>query len=350
VFPLPELIPFLVPLGVALYLLQLRWTRVRDPEPSSATIQYDPPQNFTPGERGALLENAVETCSITATIVDLAVKGYLSIGQKDHSMAPPGSKGGTVYFFRLLKPPGEWSRLKPHERATLTAIFMPTNLSRMATDALAEIQKTAASEGSPKLGSFFARLETAAKENPTLRALSDVESGGPRSEVALADLQNDFHLHLPFICKSIFDALQAGGFYVRRPDQVRPLYVTGGVTTSLAMVLLAGFVASKGGPWPSTVLSGATTGAIICAFGWFMPARSVTGARALAKIRGFKNFLGRVEKDRIDRLQGTPHSSKNTCPMRWPFESIRSGRRHLPASPSRRQIGTREAANRLPLS
>jgi Predicted membrane protein (DUF2207) len=313
VFPLRDFFPFVIPLGVGLYLLRLRWTRVRDPEPGSATIQYEPPQKLTPAECGALLENAVETCSITATIVDLSVKGYLSIGQKDHSMAPPGSKNGSDYFFHLLKPPGEWGKLKPHERATLAAIFTPTNPLRMATDALAEIQKAAVSDGSPKLASFFARLETAAKENPTLRALSEVGTD-PRSVVTLADLQNDFHLHLPIIYHSIYDALQAGGYYVRRPDRVRPLYVTAGVTTGVVMVLFGVFLAVKGGPGLSTVLSGVITGAIICAFGWFMPARSVTGARALGKIRGFKNFLGRVEKDRLERLQSTPQLFEKYLP------------------------------------
>src|SRR5215831_16101296 len=112
VFPLLDLLPFLLPIGVACYMFWRRWTRVRDPEPGSATIQYEPPQKLTPAECGALLENEVEDCGITATIVDLSVKGCLSIGQKDHSMAPPGSKGGTDYLFHLLKPPGEWNKLK----------------------------------------------------------------------------------------------------------------------------------------------------------------------------------------------------------------------------------------------
>ena len=308
-----DLFLIFLPIGVAFCMLWLRWTRVRDPEPGSATIQYEPPQNLTPAECGTLLENAVETYGITATVVDLAVRGYLSIGQKDHSVAPPGSKGGSDYFFHLLKRPSEWGKLKPHERATLTAIFMPTNPLRMATDALAEIQTVAASKGSPKIASFFARLASAAKENATLRALSGVGTD-PRPVVALADLQNDFHLHLPIIRIAIFNALQAGGYYVRRPDEVRPRYVTAGVLIGVVTALLGVFLATKGGPWRSTVLSGVITAAIICAFGWFMPARSVMGARALAKIRGFKNFLGRVEKDRIERLQRTPQLFEKYLP------------------------------------
>jgi hypothetical protein len=313
VSPLLDLFQFLLPIGVAFYLLRLRWTRVRDPEPGSATIQYEPPQKLTPAECGALLENAVETCGITATIVDLSVKGYLSIEQKDHGSAPGISKDSSDYFFHLLKLPNEWDKLKPHERATLTAIFIPTNALRMASDALSQIQKEAVSAGSPKLASAFARLEAKVKENPTLRALSEAGTD-PQSLVALSDLQKDFHLHLPIICNAIFDALQAGGYYVSRPDRVRPLYVTAGILTGVVMVLVGVVLATKGGPWVSTVLNGAITGLVICVFGWFMPARSVTGARAVAKIRGFKNFLGRVEQDRIERLQSAPQLFEKYLP------------------------------------
>jgi hypothetical protein len=312
VFPFVDFSPALLPISVALYLARLRWTRVRDPEPDSPTIQYEPPQKLTPAECGALLENAVETCSITATIVDLSVKGYLTIDQKDDGKVPRGSTDGLDYFFHLLRPPSEWDKLKPHERGTLTAIFIPTNALRMASEALAQMQKAAASE-SPRLASAIARLEAKVKESPTLRALSET-GGDPQSVVALSDLQNDFHLHLPIICNSIFEALQASGYYVRRPDRIRPLYVTAGVLTAVVTVLFGAYLAMKGGPWFSTVLSGVVTGGIICGFGWFMPARSITGARALAKIRGFKNFLGRVEKDRIERLQSTPQLFEKYLP------------------------------------
>jgi Predicted membrane protein (DUF2207) len=70
------------PIGVALYMFWLAWTRA-DPQQDSISVQYEPPNNFTPGECGALVDNAVVLRCITATITDLSVQGYLTIEQKE---------------------------------------------------------------------------------------------------------------------------------------------------------------------------------------------------------------------------------------------------------------------------
>ena len=48
------------------------------------------------------------------------------------------------------------------------------------------------------------------------------------------------------------------------------------------------------------------TGAIICAFGWFMPAHTEQGARALEGVLGFEDFLVHVESDRFNRMIKPP--------------------------------------------
>jgi uncharacterized membrane protein len=53
---------------------------------------------------------------------------------------------------------------------------------------------------------------------------------------------------------------------------------------------------------------------MICVFGWFMPARTLAGARAYARVLGFENFLGRVESDRIERLEKTPELFEKFLP------------------------------------
>src|SRR5713226_10737177 len=79
---------FAIPILVLFRMFWLFWTRGRDPERDSASVQYGPPDSLTPGECGALLENAVAVHNITATIVDLSVKGYLAIRQEDDSSLP----------------------------------------------------------------------------------------------------------------------------------------------------------------------------------------------------------------------------------------------------------------------
>src|ERR1700722_16699708 len=79
VFGITNFAPFLIPAFIGFYLLWKLWTAPSEPARDSTTIQYEPPENLTPGECGALLEDVVEVRLITATIVDLSVKGYLTI-------------------------------------------------------------------------------------------------------------------------------------------------------------------------------------------------------------------------------------------------------------------------------
>jgi hypothetical protein len=42
--------------------------------------------------------------------------------------------------------------------------------------------------------------------------------------------------------------------------------------------------------------------------------RTVAGARAYAKVLGFEDFLGRVEKDQIERLENAPELFEKYLP------------------------------------
>jgi uncharacterized membrane protein len=63
------------------------------------------------------------------------------------------------------------------------------------------------------------------------------------------------------------------------------------------------------------VVAGLLTGAIVCGFGWFMPARTQTGARALEGVLGFEDFLAHVESDRFNRTIKTPEMFEKFLPF-----------------------------------
>jgi uncharacterized membrane protein YgcG len=44
-------------------------------------VEFDPPQHFRPAQLGLLLDESADTKDVTATIVDLAVRGHLTIGE-----------------------------------------------------------------------------------------------------------------------------------------------------------------------------------------------------------------------------------------------------------------------------
>ncbi len=246
--------PFLIPMGIFAVMFWLWYTRGRDPRLRPIATQYAPPEGLTPAEAGALVDNSANMRDITATIVDLAVRGYILIEeqQKEHLM---GLYSNKEYVFHLRKKPEEWKDVKPHERELLEALF----------------------------------------------------GGGALESVELSELQNKFYKSLPGIRDHIFDSLMAHRYYLHRPDKVRQAYLVGGLIIGAAMVWGGSFISRLLGIAPlTTILTGIATGAIVCGFGWFMPARTLEGTRTLEGVLGFEDFLGHVEADRLERTVNTP--------------------------------------------
>jgi len=93
------------------------------------------------------------------------------------------------------------------------------------------------------------------------------------------------------------------------------VYGTKGVLLAILMAVIGGVLAAwvKITPlWP--ILTGLFTGAVVLGFGCFLPARTRNGARTFSKVLGFREFLGRVEKDHIERLERTPELFEKYLP------------------------------------
>ena len=74
--------PLFAPVVVFLAMFWLWFTRGRDPQVGSVAVQYEPPAGLTPGEVGTLVDEEADMRDITASIVDLAVRGYLTIEER----------------------------------------------------------------------------------------------------------------------------------------------------------------------------------------------------------------------------------------------------------------------------
>jgi hypothetical protein len=255
-------LPLLIPVVVFFVMLWLWWTRGRGPERQAIAVQYEPPDKLTPGECGTLVDNEAAMRDITATLVDLAVKGYLTIEQKDESHLL-GLSHSKEYIFHMKKPPAQWGDARAHEQQMLAALF----------------------------------------------------DNGASPDVTLSALQNHFYSHLPGIRGAIFDALMTDGYYLHRPDTVRQGYIGVGILIGFLMVAGNGFLSAATGIASVTwIIAGVASGVVICIFGYFMSARTVTGQRALEKVVGFEDFLGRTQKDQIDRLEKTPELFEKYLP------------------------------------
>lgn len=296
--------PLFLPIIVFFVMLWLWWTRGRDPERDSITVQYQPPDNLTPAECGTLVDNDAAMRDITATIVDLAVKGYLTIEQKQ-SNSMLGLSHHNDYVFHLKKPPAQWSGLRPHETEMLSAIFSVDDLTQSTFDALQQ----------PLGGAPSTLVPPGAENYSSMIPTAASSAGGMEPAVALSSLQNHFYTHLPGIRSSIFDALVGDGYYLHRPDSVRQTYIGAGLVIGFLLFAGSGWLSRTTGIASFTwVITAIVTAAIICIFGWFMTARTATGAKTFAKVLGFEDFLGRVEKDRIARLENAPETFEKFLP------------------------------------
>lgn len=234
---------------------RLWYTRGRDPRLRPIVPQYAPPDGMTPAELGTLVDNSPDMRDITATLVDLAVRGYVFIEEE---------KKGANYVFTLRKIPAE-KELLPHERRLLRAIF----------------------GRDPKIG----------------------------SKVKMSALKNRFYKHVPDIRNQIFARLITSGHYRGRPDKVKNAYLIGGAVIGGLVAWAASFLnVSMGMSVASGFAAGILTAAVICGFALLMPVRTAQGARALEHARGFEEFLDRVESDRFDRMVKTPELFEKYLP------------------------------------
>ncbi len=254
--------PFLIPLGTLAIMFSLWYSRGRDPRLRPVTVRYNPPDELTPAELGTLVDHSPDMRDITATLVDLAVRGYLRIEETEEPQFL-GLSSGKSYIFHLLKREPDWNDLQAHERALLESLF----------------------------------------------------SHGTRDRIELSELENNFYKDLPGLRDRIFDRLLQRHYYVRRPDKVKRKYIVAGLGLGIFAAVGGSFVAVFLGaaPVPMT-LAGLMTGATILGFGWLMPARTLRGARALEGVLGFQEFLTRVEADRFDRVVKTPELFEKYLP------------------------------------
>jgi hypothetical protein len=186
--------PIFFPIPVFLFMFWLWYTRGRDPRTGPITVQYAPPEGMTPAEAGTLVDDDAGMRDITATIVDLAVRGFLLIEEKDKDQMM-GLYTNKEYVFHMKKKPAEWKGLKSHELVLLAGIF----------------------------------------------------ANGVASEVELSSLQNHFYKSIPAMKDGIFDALMERGYFQHRPDYVRGGFVAGAIVAGALLFVIGNALSQKMG-------------------------------------------------------------------------------------------------------
>jgi hypothetical protein len=281
----PLFLPFL-----AFGLAFRGWRRKgKDPTARAIAVQYEPPEDLGPAEVGTLVDHRAEMHDITATLVDLAVRGFVHIQQvKEKTL---GIFSNTEYVFHLKRPEDEWGGLNTHEERYLRAVFKHADAGSSGGVLKALFGASGADVGTPA--------------NPG-------EGAGPGptyASVELSDLKNQFYKDLKDIRKALYDQLIGKGHYERDPETVRGKWSFGGVGLLAGGIIGAVWASDSGALNLDPVTLGAggvLSGIILLIFGQIMPARTVKGARAREWALGFKEFLERVEEPRYKRMITSP--------------------------------------------
>ncbi len=90
----------------------------------TVVVEFEAPQNMRPAELGLILDERADAKDVTATIVDLAVRGFMTIGEA------PGTKDWTFAW----KGGGDAAALLPYEQTILDGLFegrQTVNLSEL---------------------------------------------------------------------------------------------------------------------------------------------------------------------------------------------------------------------------
>ena len=180
-----------VPFLVFAFMFWRWWNYGREPKGRGTIVpQYEAPRGLAPIEMQALLKQTVSPSAITATIIDLARRGYLKInfGEKTGIF-----KATQSYSFTRMKANDD--TLKSFEATILNGLFF----------------------SKATLSTFGALLGSVDDSN---RSKSDAESEEGVT-VRLDDLKGTFYTTIASVKSQVFSSLRQQGLFGRSPYAVR---------------------------------------------------------------------------------------------------------------------------------
>lgn len=206
--------------------------------------QYDPPPDLSPAESGVLIDNTANNHDVTATVIDLAIRGYIQIEE-----LPKKLLKGTQYAFHLKQ--SDLSKLQNHEQLLMNGIF----------------------GFEPAIGKV----------------------------VNLSDLQNKFYTTVSAIQNDLYDSVVSKGYFTKKPKSLMGIMIFIGIIFIFITLIGASIFLPLGAI--GTMMGLFISGAIFIAFSPFMSQRSPKGSEMQEYLQGLKMYIEIAEKDRIDVLQ-----------------------------------------------
>jgi uncharacterized membrane protein YgcG len=211
---------------------------------------------------------------VTATIVDLAVRGYLKITE----LPATGLFGRKDWSLTRTPDNAHPSALEPYEQTIYDGLFGYGAMDATQKAVVALIKRFSGRAGAVEdtLAAFQAK---------------------PTDEVKLSELKQHFYTTLAKAQRELYDDSVKRKWFAADPQRVRQIYVALG----LGAIVIAGFLALwLGASWGAGLVG---LGAVVPAVALLvvaprMPRKTRDGAELLRRTLGFRHYMEVAEKER----------------------------------------------------
>lgn len=230
--------PLLIPVFVFIFLFNKWWREGKDPKIKKPIVaQYEPPDDLRPAEVGLILNQRITGKEITATLVDLAVRGYIKIKEIPRNDIFKKVDYELINLKNFNNPQEE---LREYEREILNKIF------------------------------------------------------DSKDNILISNLKNKFRYHLLSIIEKIYSGIAKFEYFVSEPQKIQRRLTGIGVGVTALGFVFGIFFRNY-----ILLISVFLSGILFLIFAPFMPKRTSKGIEAYWQILGFKEYINTAEKYRL---------------------------------------------------
>ena len=279
-------------------------------------VEWAPPNDLSPAEVDVLVNLNCNERSITATIFDLAARGYLQIHEVDRSMA---GKAGYNHFsskdYLLVKTsPNAKDQLAKHEDLLLTNIFrnaatidsLPIDLkNKIITDQQVNQKEQMFPPQAAGANNFglapiaFGENGIQAKVQNQLQSQLAPIVNSTNQAVLLSNISSTIFQNFKSYKDSVYDELMDKKIYTTNPknNNTFPVFGSGmSITVGIALYIVSLFSYVPGLPW----YIGTTISILLFdSAPRFLCERTAKGNLRLRQCKGFERFVKLVEEPRL---------------------------------------------------
>lgn len=235
-------------------------------------VEYTPPDGLRPGQIGILQDLSADSIDVTATIVDLAVRGHLRIEEIEKK----GWFGKADWRLVRLSPADSTAGLAAWEQLLVDRLF-----------------EDAGTDGTAGAAADRSRGWSGTDDTDPDRPGRD--PGGP--SIRLSELRNRFAASMAAVQDALYDDVTARGWFAGRPDRVRRRWQVIGLGVLIGGGALV-YAAARYTHLALAVLPLPLAGALLYLGARWMPRRSAKGTAVLRHALGFRRFIEESEKER----------------------------------------------------